>query len=210
MTFSKPYKKAGQSEWQGLLAFDLTLSQLSDYFRSLQIGHTGYVFVIEPTGDLVGTSGAAEPFAKVDGTVQRLKAGDSPDRLIQDTAQFLKNELGYPLAINQDVDLSFTSGSEKVFLRVSSFTHPSGLDWVIVVGLPESDFMGPIHANTRQTILLCLLILLAAIGVQVWSARRIGGPIVNLSRQVEQIKVLKLDNKFDVNSPILTPMEVFS
>jgi adenylate cyclase len=202
MTFSKPYKKEGQSAWQGLLAFDLTLSQLSDYFRSLEIGHTGYVFLIEPTGDLVGTSGEAEPFAKIDGKVQRLKAGESPDRLIRDTARFLKKELGYPLAINQDVDLSFTSGSEKVFLRVSSFTHPSGLDWVIVVGLPESDFMGPIHANTRQTILLCLLILLLTIWVQVWSARRIGGPIVNLSRQVDKIKDFKLDNKFDINSPI--------
>jgi adenylate cyclase len=202
MTFSKPYKKEGQSAWQGLLAFDLTLSQLSDYFRSLQIGHTGYVFLIEPNGELVGTSGEAEPFTKIDGKVQRLKAEESPDRLIRDSARFLGKELSYPLTIDQDIDLSFTSGSEKVFLRVSSFKHPSGLDWVIVVGLPESDFMGPIHDNTRQTILLCLLILLLTIWIQVWSARRISSPIVNLSRQVENIKVFKLNNKFDINSSI--------
>ena len=202
MTFSKPYKKEGQSAWQGILAFDLTLSQISDYFRSLEIGRTGFVFVIEPNGELVGTSGEAEPFATIDGKVQRLHAGDSPDRFIRDTAQFLRQELSYPLSVDQDVDLFFTSGTEEIFLRVSSFSHPSGLDWIIVVGLPESDFMGPIHESTRQTIVLCLLILLLTIWVQIRSARWIGSPIVNLSQQVDKVKGFKLDNKFDIDSPI--------
>lgn len=52
-----------------------------------------------------------------------------------------------------------------------------GLDWLIVVAVPESGFMTQINANTRTTTLLCLLALQLASVLEIstsgWSARPI-------------------------------------
>ncbi len=44
-----------------------------------------------------------------------------------------------------------------------------GIDWIIVLVVPEDDFMEQINQNTTFTILLCLLTLLAAIAIGVFS-----------------------------------------
>ena len=201
MTYSAPYADSN-NEWQGMLAFDLTLAQISDYFRSLKIGKSGDIFIIENDGSMVSTSGESAPFIKKDNKVRRIKAEDSTDELIQKTTQFIKSEMSYPLQLEQDINLSFMIESEKIMVRISPFNHSSGLKWNIVVVLPESDFMGPIHQSTYQTVLLCLIILLVAILVQLRSARWISFPIANLSQQVGKITDFRFDNNFDVNSPI--------
>ena len=58
-------------------------TQISEYFRSLKIGKSGCIFIVENDGNMVSTSGEGPPFIQKDGKVHRIKAEDSVDQLIQ-------------------------------------------------------------------------------------------------------------------------------
>ncbi|MFM7428046.1 MAG: sensor histidine kinase [Elainella sp.] len=57
-----------------------------------------------------------------------------------------------------------------------------GLDWLVVVVVPESTFMAQIQANTRTTVLLCLAALAIATLLGFYTSRWIASPILQLSR----------------------------
>lgn len=50
---------------------------------------------------------------------------------------------------------------EKQFVQVSNFADQRGLDWLVVV-IPEAELMTELRANTRTTVLLCLISLVVA------------------------------------------------
>ena len=72
-------------------------------------------------------------------------------------------------------------------LEVAPLRDGRGLDWLIVVIIPKSDFMGQIHRNTRTTILLCLVALGLATTFGVFTSRWIARPMHRLSRASQAI-----------------------
>ena len=55
ITLGQPYyDKTGK--FQGILATDLTIAQISDFLRSLKIGKSGKTFILERSGLLIATS----------------------------------------------------------------------------------------------------------------------------------------------------------
>ncbi|MEJ1934246.1 PAS domain S-box protein, partial [Nostoc sp. NIES-2111] len=57
----------------------------------------------------------------------------------------------------------FKIDSKRQFIQVLPFQERRGIDWLIVVVVPEEDFMSEINANTRTTIILCIVALIIAI-----------------------------------------------
>jgi len=45
-------------------------------------------------------------------------------------------------------------------VEVLPFCDIYGLNWLIAIAVPKSDFLGQINRNTQTTILLCLVALL--------------------------------------------------
>jgi hypothetical protein len=45
-------------------------------------------------------------------------------------------------------------------VEVLPFCDIYGLNWLIAIAVPKSDFLGEINRNTQTTILLCLVALL--------------------------------------------------
>ena len=73
------------------------------------------------------------------------------------------------------------------FLEVLPFSDDYGLDWLIVVVVPESDFMAQIYSNTRTTIVAIGIALATALVVGVFSTRLITHPILTLNEAVKDI-----------------------
>ncbi|HEY9658080.1 MAG TPA: HAMP domain-containing sensor histidine kinase, partial [Allocoleopsis sp.] len=80
-----------------------------------------------------------------------------------------------------------TADGKRQFLQVTPFKDPRGIDWLVVVVIPEADFMEQINANTRWTVVLCLLALLSAIVMGILTAQWITRPIMKLSRAAEAL-----------------------
>ena len=181
------YNEANQL--QGVLAADLTLSGINDFLQSFTIGETGEVFIVERSGLLVGTSTDQLPFLVEEGSgePQRLNAIDSSIPLIRSTAEQLLEEFDDLKNVRQSQHFTFEVEGERHFMQVTPFQDEMGLDWLIVVAVPESDFMAQINANTRNTILLCLGALGTSIVLGIITSRWITQPVLRLTNASQAI-----------------------
>jgi len=186
ITASQPiYTKKGVLD--GVIASDLIVSQVSEFLRSLKIGKRGQTFIIERSGLLVASSTPEPPFKINKGATQRLKATDSSNALTKATAQYLTSHFGTLSNIATSQQLAFDINGNRQFVQVTPISEVRGLDWLIVVVVPESDFMERIDANTRTTILLCLAALVLATLIGMITSRWIVQPIWRLSTAADAL-----------------------
>lgn len=170
----------------GVTNATLSLSQIGDFLHNVKIGRCGQTFIVERSGYLVASSTTEKPFTlnKKGETParKRLQAIHSSNRLTRLTAQYVIKRFGDFSGIHATQQLDFKIDGKRQLLQVTPFADTDGLDWVIVVVVPEDDFMKEIKANTRTTILLCLLALMLATLLGIVTARWISRPILRLSK----------------------------
>jgi len=196
ITASHPVYSATTQELIGVCAADFMLMlELNAFLQSLEIGKSGETFIIERDGTLISSSTLLDEdvdamntvATTASGELNRLQAAASQNNLVRNTAKFLQQEFGELSEIQETQQLSFRQGRDRQFVQVVPFNDGRGLDWLIVVVLPEADFMGQINANTRNTILLCLGALGIATGLGIQTARWIARPISHLSTASQEI-----------------------
>lgn len=180
------YDKAGQ--FIGVLAADIVLSQLNDFLASLEIGVSGQSFIIEQDGLLVGSSTGGQP-AIIDSNneARRIQATESSDMLISATAHYLTDMFHDFTAITERQQVDFSLEGKRQFVQVLPFSDGRGIEWLIVVVVPEADFMEQIQANSRITLWLSLLALLVAIVIGIFTSAWITRPILRLNRAAKEI-----------------------
>ncbi|HEY9728708.1 MAG TPA: response regulator [Chroococcales cyanobacterium] len=199
ISISEPfYDKTGT--FRGVVSTDLFLSGISNFLQDLKIGRSGKTFIIERSGEIVASSTSEKPFLKTsDGKqVRRLKATESSVPLIHFTAQHLTEHFGNFANINQNQQLEFRLNGERQFVQVMPFHDRRGLNWLIVVVVPEADFMGQIDANTHTTIVLCLGALVLATLLGVLTSHWITQPILHLSKASAEIASGQFNQKVKV------------
>ena len=183
-------------ELQGVMGIDLTLEQLSEFLQSLKISQSGLAFIIDRQGEIVASSINEAPFINTEKGQKRLKAIESKHFLIKSTAQFLLQQFGSYEQINQVAQLHFEAHSQildnpalsgRQIVTVEPLRDGRGLDWLMVIVIPESDFMERINQNTRNTLILCLIALLIAIVTGILTARWVTKPIFDLNQSAKKI-----------------------
>ncbi len=182
-----------QQELIAVMGTDLLLTEISLFLQQLKAKQTGRVFILERDGNLVASSSDELPFVLVDGVAERLSASQSTDALIQATAADIEKRFGNFQTIPAQQSFTMKLSQEKYYTLVTPWHDQYGLDWLIVVTIPESDFMAQIHANTRLTIILCLSALGIAVILGIYTSRFIARPILRLQQASEGIAAGELN-----------------
>jgi sigma-B regulation protein RsbU (phosphoserine phosphatase) len=175
---------------KGVCATDFLLSvELDQFLSSLKIGKSGETFVIERSGLLVSSSTSnEEKLLRGEGEqAERILATASQKLLVSLTAKYLLEQFGAFDQIQTVQQLSFEIEGERQFVQVAPFRDQRGLDWLIVVVVPENDFMAQINANTRNTIWLCLGAVGLATALSLLMADRIAKPLLRLNQASQAI-----------------------
>ncbi len=175
------------NEFQGVLAADLSLNQIINFLREIKIGQTGKTLIIERNGLIVASSTNEKTYFKKGKEFKRLNANQSASPLVRESIQFLISKFGNLNNINRTEQLEFDIEEKRQFLQVTTFQDQYGLDWLIVVVIPEADFMAQINTNQRNTLLFSLLALIIAIVISIITARRISRPILRLNQAAKDI-----------------------
>ncbi len=176
----------------GVFGVNLDLLLISHFLKSLNQGNKQHIVIVEPTGLMVASSEKESPIASInsvaDGKVTAIRRNASLSKvpLIQDVTRYLISQYGGLKAIDRPL-LVRPPVSGNPFVRVMPYRDEYGLDWRVMVIIPESEFMGEIQANNRITIFLCLLTLLVAIGLGVVTSNLITKPIEKLNRASKAI-----------------------
>lgn len=152
-------------ELEGVMAVDVVLTLLSDFLRQIKLTPSAQVFILERSGELVATSTGEVLFNinSENNQMSRIRGIESQDFRTQATIQHLTQSLGSLSQIKRDQQLSFEVEGQRHFLSISPYSDNFGLDWLVVVVVPEADFMAKINTNRRTTLILCLAALAIAI-----------------------------------------------
>jgi signal transduction histidine kinase len=178
-----------QGNLLGVTSAALSLLDISKFLSRIEIGQNGQTFIVEPSGMLVGTSTSEQIFFGSRFKNRRVNALESKNSLTAQTSAFLKRQFKGFKNINRPVSMEFkdTQTGQLNFVKVRPFRDNQGLSWLVVVVIPENDFMGQIHRNTRDTILLCLAALGTAVAVAIAVSRWISRPVLQLSAAAEAL-----------------------
>ncbi len=175
----------------GVLSIDLLLSQISQFLNQRKVSKSGQTFILERDGLLVASSSTEAPFRVVNSKAKRLRASDSKEPLIRLTTQYLTKHYKKLSEINTTQQLKLTIEGERQFVHVTPWRDKLGLNWLIVVVVPESDFMQEINANTRTSILLCIAALILATIIGIFTSRWIVKPIWRLNASAKALALGK-------------------
>ncbi len=215
VSLSRPLHN-NQQEIIGVLNIDLFLSNISDFLSQLEVSPSSKIFIIERDGTIIAKSTSDKPWTRLNGETQRMNILDSPNPLIEQAAQFLQQNFGDFHSIKNEQSLVFqfqnpSSGNkhhERSFIQVTPWQDELGLDWLVVVAVPESDFMAQINANTRTTILLCLAALAVATLLGIYTARWISQPILRISQATQAISSGNLNQ--NVSAPKVNELGILA
>lgn len=178
-----------------LVTATLTFSQLHDFLKQLKISKSGEAFILNRYGQLIASSATSESFIQENGDLELIDASNSNDPLVNSASQHLKDRFEDLNQIQSNVLLNFDINGQQQFLQVVPFSDKYGLDWLILVVIPEADFTERIHTNTRITIALCLIALIIAIIFGLFSCELIIKPVKNLKQAATSVSIGKWEQK---------------
>jgi diguanylate cyclase (GGDEF)-like protein len=132
---------AADGTFQGVAATDLSLQRVNTFLSRLALSRNGVAMVMEGDGQLIGVSRSSHLRRLPDGRTERVRAGDSPDPLIRATYQTLVQRAA-----------RFTlDGGREVQYGFARLRDDAGLDWLIAVAVPRSDFLGDVERSFHTT-----------------------------------------------------------
>lgn len=172
------------------------IEPIREFLQTLKVGKSGLVFVFEPSGDLVATSLDNQPLAI---NKNRIKAMDSNNPVLAQSMQSMRSQLGDLAKIQQTSRLDFQLNGERYFLTVSPLRDKYGLNWLVAVAVPESDFMEQININTQNTIVLAITALGLALSMSFFIAQLMSRFVRDLNKSATAIANGEMDQFVEVN-----------
>ncbi|BAQ64081.1 ATP-binding protein [Geminocystis sp. NIES-3709] len=171
-----------QKNLQGVFHSGVRLGTISTFLNELKFSPSGQTFIIEQEGNLIATSTLEIPYFKDDSgklTLLNVTKSQNP----QTRAIGLELQKQYPdlTQIKIPVFLTVNFEDDLLFVHIQPYQDEYGLNWLLVKMIPRSDFMSEIDANTKTTILLCLLTLVIATGLGIITSNFIIKPVKGLS-----------------------------
>ncbi|PZO40514.1 MAG: hypothetical protein DCF19_11465 [Pseudanabaena frigida] len=159
------------------------LDEISRFLQSIDI-RSGAVFIMQRDRTLVATSMPQKPYQLSQNAKDQklLKASDSESPIVNNATKHLRDRFGDLVNIDRLTQFEFSLNNEWQKVQAVPIRDRNGLDWLLVVVLPESDFAAEIQSNKNWTILLCGLTLVVVTGLSVLTSRWIAQPILRLSR----------------------------
>lgn len=176
-----------QNHFLGVLDTSLTLTDIGDYLQSLQISRNGQAYIIEKSGEIVASSTIKEPYSRVNGELVRQSAPQSTNFIIQKSSQEVMNYINTSENLTTGHQFYVSIDNERYYVQVTPYQGKYGLDWFIVVVIPESDFMGKIYSNNELTALLFIVAVIGTIILCIYLARWITEPISAMNQSAKAL-----------------------
>ncbi len=147
----------------GVIATDVTLKVLTDFLRSSRGSGSGVAFVMDGEGFVIATSGDELPFRMVNGMPARMRGDEMETPLIREAYVKVAEWKKGKDASSAPLKAGFSADAGALDIAASRTGGQYGLDWVTVVVVPRSDFMGGVTSSFIQGMgiaVLCVVIAL--------------------------------------------------
>jgi PAS domain S-box-containing protein len=182
ISFVRPGYEAQQ--FRGVLGADFSLAGIHEFLSRIQPNPQSRILIMERNSKLIATSSNELLF---DSERRRIDTIAVQDPLIRTTAEMLRQRYGQQIKSGAPQLLTLKFDHELHYVHLAPFSDQYGLDWLIVIMVPQSSFLGQVEANQRMMIVLCIAALVTAIVTSILTARWLSQPVQQLSKASQNI-----------------------
>lgn len=173
---------------------DIELDEISTFLKNLKVGKNGQVLIINAKNEVVAYPDVAKIVREEKGVLRPVRVEElGIDPIVTAFREYLKT--GKKQAVIE-------SHGKRYLASFTDFAQDFPAHWKIGLIIPEDDFIAGAKKLTRETLFICLIILVAAILLAILIARSISQPIKLLAVETEKIKDFRLDDKIKIMSYI--------
>jgi len=183
-----------QGKLLGVWGTDIELDEMSNFLKNLKIGKNGIAFIVNEKNEVVAFPDASRIVKEENGKLRPVRTEElgieSITAAFQEYVQTGRNKL---VAESQ---------GKRYLASFREFPKSFAAPWKVVVVVPEDDFVGAAKRIIRDTVLICLVILLISIFLAVLLARAISKPIKLLTEETRKISEFHLEDSPAIKSRI--------
>jgi len=147
----------------GVAAIDITLQKLSDYLRTIHVSDHSVAYIVDSNGFMIASSSSKRPYDLISNQPKIKLAENMEDPLIRQSYSSVIKDQIITSGMNIAATRTFTLNSEQIDVAYASLGNQSGLNWISVIAVPRSDFMGGINHSVIQSILIVVVFIILAL-----------------------------------------------
>lgn len=172
---------------EGVLATDMRLSALSEFLQGLEVSRNGVAFIVDKQGLLVACSTSEAPVKMVDKQPQRLAPAAMGNSLIRDSYQRYQAWRQGVSGSAKPQTIEFDDASGKIEMASAEIGNAHGVEWVAIVAVPRSDFMGEVTRSLYHSLAIGFSCVLLALGIGWFALNRVLRDIRQLTIAVRKV-----------------------
>ncbi|MFA4906621.1 MAG: adenylate/guanylate cyclase domain-containing protein [Candidatus Margulisiibacteriota bacterium] len=178
----------------GVWGVDIELDEISTFLKQLKIGKNGIALILNQKHEVVAYPDISLIVKEENGTLRPIWVEELG--LEHVSAAFREH------IKTGDSKSVIESHGTRYLASFSDFPKSFHARWKVAVVAPEDDFIGGAKQLIRETLLICMVILVMAILLAVLVTRSISKPIRFLAEETRKIKDFNLDDKVAISSRI--------
>lgn len=173
---------------EGVVATDVSIRRLSEFIASLKATENGVVFVVESSGELIGTSSGEALSVGVGRDKKRVNAASSADHLVREVYA------GYSRAIKEKgdqiepVSLRLNIDGDIYFSSMHIIPSDMGGNWYGVVAVPRADLMEEVNSNIYRSGAIALFAAIVALTLGLWIVNWVARDLNLLNRATNRLR----------------------
>lgn len=182
---------------KGVTCIDINLNGINKFLRTNETKGTGVIYIVDKNWNLIAHSGNEAVMKITQGNPpegKMVNAAENKNALISKTAKYLQEN-----SIAQYKTVQINVENKQNFALISPMKEPQGLEWRVVVVIPEKDLMGMVKTRQNITIGIILIIIIIGALVGLMALRKIINPILESSKAAFQLSLGNWDIKLDTD-----------
>jgi len=175
-------------DFQGVLVAEINLKFMWELVDQLEVGETGYAYVVDDQGTLIAF-----------GDTARVLRGENVKH-ISEVQEFLKDP-------TQESDTAHERGSYTGLLGesvVGNFVPLVTPQWAVITEIPTSEAYQPIVRSLISSVATVVIFAILAALAGIFLARRLAAPLIDLSKVATEIS----EGNFNLQAKASGPAEI--
>ena len=176
------------NEFKAVVVSDIKINTFNAFLRKLKDRTDASVYIIDKQQRLVAHSGGGSVVSWGTGKTnkgQRLLATESTNPVIRESASYVDQ---FHLIDNLgEQRFSFSLDNERYFNQVTPYEDEHGLTWFIGVSIPESNLLGELPENQRNSWLLGLALSCLGVIAGLIAFNRVTQPITSTADAAKRL-----------------------
>ncbi|MCW8331082.1 EAL domain-containing protein [Photobacterium sp. SDRW27] len=162
----------------GVMVTDISLSHLNKFLRHESNNFSGSTYLIDGKGKLLASSGLPPEEQPTTHLPQ-------PDPLIEASQAFItEHHMSQP---NSATEFAFEQNSTRYFSRITPFRDEHGLNWSIIVIMPEAELLGQLPEQQKSGLIAAALLAGFGLLFGLFILKRLTQPIIDIAQASQKI-----------------------